>query len=270
MSSVLADLSLESWALANEANFNEFTLARRAWEKTTVFDEPEMLMTLTDIPAPFFNGVRRVNFPPGKVDICVEKVVNDFKERNVPGNFYIGPSTRPADIQKALLAHGFAHMGTIPGMGMDLEALKGFSLPPGFAIEPVRTKDQVRAFVEVGIQGFGMPAFLNDILTDFFISLEIGPESSTQNYLGVLDGKPVAISSIFYGAGVAGIYNVTTLAEARGKGIGAAITVGPLLDARAKGYRIGVLQTTEMGYSVYEKIGFQEVCKLEVYTWKPE
>jgi predicted GNAT family acetyltransferase len=270
MQSVLEDLSPQSLALANEANYVEFVLHRRAWDKTTVYDEPEMAMTVTDIPVPLFNVVTRVRLAPDNLYESIEKAMGRFKENAVPGNWHVGPATRPSDIGNTLEAHGFVQTANEPGMAIDLDALKDVVVPSGFVIEPIRTGTQVDACVEVALQGFGIPDFLKEILPGLITSLGLEPESSIQNYLGLLDNKPVAVSTAYYGAGVAGIYNVTTLPEARGRGIGTAMTVKPLLDARLKGYRVGILQSSEMGYSVYEKIGFQEVCRINIYMWRPD
>jgi ribosomal protein S18 acetylase RimI-like enzyme len=67
---------------------------------------------------------------------------------------------------------------------------------------------------------------------------------------------------------VAGIYDVATLPEARGRGIGSTLTLVPLLDARRVGYRTGVLQSSEMGYEVYQKMGFQHLCQIENFYFK--
>lgn len=63
--------------------------------------------------------------------------------------------------------------------------------------------------------------------------------------------------------------NVTTLSECRKQGIGRALTLAPLLEARASGYRIGVLQSTQMGLNLYRSIGFREYCTFSVY-FSPE
>jgi ribosomal protein S18 acetylase RimI-like enzyme len=57
--------------------------------------------------------------------------------------------------------------------------------------------------------------------------------------------------------------------KAQGKGIGAAISLKPLLDARAEGYRYAVLFSTEMGFGVYERIGFRDTgVRVNRYLWR--
>jgi len=36
-----------------------------------------------------------------------------------------------------------------------------------------------------------------------------------------------------------------------------------LIEARALGYRVGVLQSSEMGYPIYQRLGFQKMCDMD-------
>ena len=69
-----------------------------------------------------------------------------------------------------------------------------------------------------------------------------------RDWIALLDGVPVAAAALFVGAGVAGIYNVATVPEARGRGIGRAVTAAALAEAVARGQRTAVLGSSEMGY----------------------
>ena len=55
---------------------------------------------------------------------------------------------------------------------------------------------------------------------------------------------------------MAGLYAVVTLPWARRRGIGTALTVAPLVEARAAGYRTATLQASVGGQGVYARIGF--------------
>ena len=75
-------------------------------------------------------------------------------------------------------------------------------------------------------------------------------------------------SKLFLGGGVAGIHAVTTVPEFRGRGIGTAMTLSPLTDARRKGYEIGVLLSSEMAVGIYRSLGFQDYGRGSIYLWQ--
>ena len=60
------------------------------------------------------------------------------------------------------------------------------------------------------------------------------------------------------------------LPEARHRGFGRALTLAPLLEARHRQYQLGILQSSEMGLSLYSKIGFKKCCEFQRYFWTPE
>lgn len=88
-------------------------------------------------------------------------------------------------------------------------------------------------------------------------------------YLGRLDGTPVASSIVLNEAGFRVLYGIATTPAARRQGIGAAITLKPLLDARASGFRYGVLWSTQMGMPLYQRLGFRLTRgRINRYLWR--
>jgi predicted acetyltransferase len=80
----------------------------------------------------------------------------------------------------------------------------------------------------------------------------------------------VGTSALLLHAGLAGIFAVATIPRARGRGIRKALTLAPLLEARRRSYRVGTLQASPMGFPVYRRLGFREVCSpIEMYLWSP-
>jgi ribosomal protein S18 acetylase RimI-like enzyme len=68
---------------------------------------------------------------------------------------------------------------------------------------------------------------------------------------------------------VAGIYSVGTLPEFRGRGFGVAVTRAAIEEARRRGYRLCVLQSSPKGYPLYRRLGFRDCGQVCRYTWHP-
>ncbi len=250
---------------AIEENVLAFLETFSTLEGTESWNEGDHVRYFTGIPFPLFNGTFRTHFLKEQADERIDAIVQFFSDRGVPFIWVVGPKTQPDDTENRLARKGF-NVEPGPGMAVEISKLKYSEFPPDLSVRVADTEDLRMQFAETMVAGFGFPAHAVDVGVGIFSKLVLDDAVS---YVGFIDGKPVATSSVYNGAGVAGIYNVATLPEERGKGYGAAMAVRPLLDSREDGYRFGILQSSKMGLSVYRKLGFEEYCKIGMHAWAP-
>jgi len=234
--------------------------------KAELHDSPNLTWLITGVPFPLMNTVIRTQVTRDNVDEVIEKTVAHFKSKNVTSfSWWTEPGTQPKDLGKYLVAYGFTYTEGPPGMAVDLSKLnEDFITPSGLTVKSVGDAGALRKWVHTLIIGFGLPDVGEKAFFDLLIGL--GFDLPLNNYIGFLNGEPVAVAELFLGAGVAGIYGVVTAPEARRRGIGTALTLAPLREARAMGYRIGILHSSEMGLGVYRWCGFQEYCRMNHFV----
>jgi len=265
---ILDDLSEGSLTKAIEDNICELLRLFHLLPRTEVHDDPDLFWTITDIPFPLLNSITRARLTDTIVESRIDEVITHYINRKVPILWWVGPASKPDNLVKYLEKHGFIEDGLSPGMAVDLSALnENIRFPADLTIERVDNLQKLNALCQVMSVVFHLPDFVTRAISDLLTYNGFSLDAPMQNYLACLDGKPVASSSIVYGAGVAGIYNVATIEEARRQGIGSAITLSPLLDARSRGYRISVLEASRKGFPVYSRLGFKEYCKVGQYLW---
>ncbi len=224
---------------------------------------------ITNMPDHFMNLVVCTQLPPeGHVEL-IERALDHFKSLHIQkATWLVRESVPGAELKACLLSHGLTLNESFGAeMAADLSSIpEDVPIPAGLKIVRVEDRETLQQWIHAASVGFHVPAEYEDVWYEFFAEAVF--EQPFWSYLALLDGQPVGTSQLFLSAGVAGIYNVTCVPEARGKGIGAAITLAPLLDARAIGYRIAILQASEMGARVYRRLGFQDFGQLSVYLWK--
>lgn len=267
MSEILQNLSAPALVKAIEGNWFEHFRLFRYWSQAEVHESPDLLWTISDIPFLFFNGVHRAQLAPENVDATIQAATTRTRSKNVPLLWLIWPSTRPANLGEYLEAHGVNYAWEDIGMAADLlELNEDLPAPPSLTIEQVSDIETLRQWSHVLCSVFEWPEFVEDAWVDFYASVSLKARFPAHCYLGWLDGEAVATSAVILAAGVAGIYGVVSVPEARRQGVGAALTLAPLREARALGYRAGILHASEMGFSVYDRIGFREYCRIGNYV----
>ena len=233
-----------------------------------VRDDGRVRWAIGNSPIDYHNCVVGADLTGEEADAEIEASMERMRAHGVPGSWHVGPSMRPPDLGERLVARGFVYGGDDIGMAVDLLALpEEVPVPEGFAVGRVRDEGGLAAWVEALGSGFGEGPVEAEWVGEVYRRLGFEDEGAWRHYLGRLDGEPVATSTLFLGAGVAGVYFVCTVGRARRRGIGAAVTLAALREAWDLGYTVGVLGSSEMGYPVYRRLGFEEYCRIGLYEW---
>lgn len=232
-------------------------------------EDPSLVWIDSGVVDGNLNSVVLAHFAPDTVYDRVEAVIAHFREHNRAFTWHVGPSTEPPTLAPALLAHGFALRDKEPGMAIEINRVrKGFETPTDLTIETVRDAASLADWVSVWLNA--KPEDMRRRAFTALLSLGFDETLPWQYYLGRLNGEPVATSELFLSAGVAGVHQVFTLPSAQRRGIGTAMTLKVLREARDRGYRVGVLTASDAGHGVYQRIGFEDYCWFHRYSWNPE
>jgi GNAT superfamily N-acetyltransferase len=265
----LTDLSPASLSRAIEENEAEFLLALGRAGGGEESPDRSLTYTIGGSPIGYHNAVVRADLAPEAAEGAIAATRELMRARGVPGSWHVGPSMRPRDLVARLARHGFVG-DSEPGMAADLSQLdEAAPMPEGLAVEPVREPAGLTAFASVLAQGFGEGAKEAAWVEEMYRRIGLGDDVPWRHYLGRLGGAPVATASLFFAAGVAGLYFVSTAPAYRRRGIGAAITLAALRGARRLGFRAAVLGSSPMGHAVYQRLGFRELCQVHVCEWAP-
>jgi GNAT superfamily N-acetyltransferase len=254
--------------VAIESNLFELYRALGRMPNAWVDSGPDMLRVRTGLPHEALNGIFRARIPDHGSGQAIRAALQDFLSDRVPMLWWVGPSTEPACLGKSLEASGLVRVKELSGMAIDLDALEPTpSMPWELSVERVRDESGVRAWLIPIATEFGLPEAATTGLFHFLRTAALGADAPFRLYLGRWKGEAVATATLFFGAGVAGVYT-TVLPEFRRQGVGAAMSLFPLRFARAAGYRVGITHVPEERLGFHRRIGFKPYCALTTYSPK--
>lgn len=203
------------------------------------------------IPSPIYNQIFIFDSPSRR---DLEAAVTWMLKRDVP--FWV---TVPEPLTEEVREHAteidlVMRDEVTPGMVLtSLDELPSNEVTTD--ISTVSNTDELDEYVEVAATVFGMskdkvrqtnpPSLLDDDEMSVFV--------------GRVDGQPVACGRLVRSGDVAGVYAIGVVEEFRRRGIGEAMTWEVLRAGREAGCQVGVLQSSEMAYSLYERMGFETV-----------
>ncbi len=271
MTTILADASAPAIVEALDRHERELSATYARALGGYVDDRADMLAYVTGLPAPWANGVKAPRLPDAGADQAIESVAKLLRSHGVAGTWSVGPLATPKDLGDRLERSGCGREFDLRMMAAEIARVDlDIADPPELSIRRVRSEEDHRAWLRVMEVGFDMPEGHTRTIDRTARAVGFGPDVPWVRFVGTRDGQPVASSGLMLFGGLAGLYNVATVPEARRNGFGAAMTLEAIRFGRDAGYRVTALGASDMGRGVYERMGFREVCVVRQYVYEPE
>ena len=230
---------------------------------------PDLSWSISGIPMASFNAVLHCRLGPDP-DRQIDAVLRHFAERAMPLVWWVQGADD--DLERRLRDHGLEYYGhESPGMAVALTSaslLRGRQ--PSAPVHRVTEPMALRTWFATLLESFEVTPSEEtlELASNVFAQLSGDVASGWRFYLARIEGRPVGTSALHLG-NAAGLYSVGTLPSVRRQGIGTALSVRALLDARSAGYRIASLTASDLGTRLYGALGFKEYCRYREYVWRP-
>jgi GNAT superfamily N-acetyltransferase len=257
-------------AAAFDRNFAEILAWYASWPGGELVRDSDVWRCWTGVPTRIVNAAVYARFEPSNVERRVRDVVDWFESRQQPWRWVVGSGSMPADVEQHLERAGLELVSDNPTLAVNI---RDVAWPPdvaGLSVEPLRNEADLDAWAEVNRRGLGRDAVTTQAWREAHRRPGFAEDETLITWLGRIDGEPVAASALFDAYGIAGVQNVVTVPEARGRGIGKQMTAHVLREAERRGHEVAALGSSDMGYPVYRALGFRDVGYLRSWSTSRE
>ena len=219
----------------------------------------DAVLVNTGISCDMFNVACLINS-----DADLKSIANSF--HGLPFAWWVGFGNNHEKCKQKFEEFGAKNPEIESGMYADIDEISRNSNCKILKISQVIDLISLRDFIEVYKKI--IPADGNSI-EKFYLSAAsfvFEKQSSLKLFIGYIDQQPVATGALFLNTDVAGIWDVTTLADFRNLGIATNMVRHMLFYAHdVHSYKIGVSTATKSGEKVYRKIGFKKIKEFFVF-----
>jgi hypothetical protein len=216
---------------------------------------------LTGFPTVFYNQIL-VDAPTPDGDAITRAVAHARTRGHAFAvSLRVGADDAVVPLMAQLALEPVSEVPWIPGMAMYPLAANGSTMPEGHEIVRVCDERTLEDHITATSTGFGMP--IEWVRGGMTMSVVEQPEVAL--YTGYADGAPVSTGVGFRTGRTLGVYDVSTVPGARRRGYGEHMSRHVIQEGMRDGCDVGILQASEMGKPIYERIGYRTVVEYMGY-----
>jgi GNAT superfamily N-acetyltransferase len=171
------------------------------------------------------------------------------------------------DLVAAAEEAGLKEAFAMPEMVLERRAEER-DLPGGVELRRLSSTEGAKDYWRVATAAFATTGFPPEIFAFYEDSSGL-LAGNVAAFLAYWEGEPVSIAMTIVSHGVAGIYWVGSIEQARGKGLGGALTAVAVNAGFDLGAELASLQASPMGESVYLAMGFETICSYRLLMSPP-
>jgi hypothetical protein len=219
---------------------------------------------VSGIDSPFLNLVIDTQFKQNDLSEIIDSIVDFYKPYQVPWAWLVTPLSHPSDLKLKLTEHGFTLLEEVPCMYRDLTLPLTLIENKALHFEEIKIDKHLTEWIEPIREGFpgedGGEKYR-------LLNEKIGKQTnSLKQFILRHEGKVASSGTLFLAKDCVMIHNLATKTAALKQGLGSALTIYMMQEAKHLGFKDCYLESSEEGFGLYKKLGFKTHCYNQYYS----
>jgi predicted N-acetyltransferase YhbS len=222
---------------------------------------PQIYAFATGVDSPFLNVV--IDARPVRGDSIeeIQLCLNFFKKHQVSWTWFMVPGTALNDLENK----GFTLLEEAPAMYFDLSNSLSIENMPSLTIQELGAKNDLSRWIQPINEAFDAKPE-----EDSYRKLNADPLNKDctklRHFVAMIDNNVVAAGTLFLSDQSVMLHNLATKKDYARRGIGTALTLYMMSEAKNLGYKHCFLDSSEDGFSLYKRIGFKIYSTTLIYS----